>query len=160
MLLKQTQHVQPAFMQAHMQSQQAWIISQHALSPLVQVMQTPSLVMAHSHLHMAMLHMQIIMPFIMQPRLHMPPAIILHMFCNVAADISSSHAQVIFMPPAHFSIFSVHRGTIHIPIPGIIPGMPGIWPICIAPGVPIAPIIVGRSNIIILDIAELLFCGR
>jgi hypothetical protein len=156
MLLKQTQHMQPAFMQAHMQSQQAWIISQHALSPLVHVMQTPSLVMVHSHLHMAMLHMHIIMPFIMQHRLHMPPAIILHMFCKVAADISSSHVQVIFMPPAHFSILIVHRGTIHIPIPGIIPGMLAIWPICIAPGVPIAPIIVGRSSIIILDIAELL----
>ena len=126
MLLKQTQHVQPAFMQAHMQSQQASIISQHALSPLTHVMQTPSLVMVHSHLHMAMLHTLSIVPFIMQHRLHRPPAIILHMFCKVAADISSSHLQVIFMPPAHFSISIVHRGTTHIPIPGIIPGMPVI----------------------------------
>jgi hypothetical protein len=70
------QHVQPSFMQAHMQSQQAWIMSHMALSPLVHVMHTPSLVMLHSHLHMAMLHWHIIMPFIRQQRLIMPPAIV------------------------------------------------------------------------------------
>jgi hypothetical protein len=50
------QHMQPAFMQAHMQSQHAWIMSHMALSPQVQVIHTPSFVMLHSHLHMAMLH--------------------------------------------------------------------------------------------------------
>jgi hypothetical protein len=84
------------------------------LSPLVQVTHTPSLVSVHSQLHMLMLHWHIIMPFIMQQQLHMLPAIILHMCCNVAADISSSHLHVIFMPPAHFSIFISQRGTMHI----------------------------------------------
>jgi len=63
---------------------------------------------------MHMLHWHIIMPFIMQQTLHMLPAIILHICCKVAAAISSSHRQVIFMPPAHFSIFIVQRGTMHI----------------------------------------------
>lgn len=95
------------------------------------------------------------MPFIMQLMLHIPPAIIVQRFCNVAAAISSSQLQWIFMPPAHFSIFIVQRGTMHIPICDTIAGMPGIWPIGIAPGIPIPLIIVGRSNIIVLDIAEL-----
>ena len=74
------QHRQPAFMHMHMQSQQAWSISHIALSPQVQVMQRPSFVIVHSHLHMAMLHWHSIMPFIVQHMLTMPPAIILHMF--------------------------------------------------------------------------------
>lgn len=160
MLLKQTQQVQPAFMQAQMQSQQAWIISQQALSPLVQVMQMPSLVIVQSHLHMAMLHVQTIMPFITPQRLHMPPAIILHIFCKVAADISSSQEQVIFIPPAHFSIFIVHRGTMQMPMPGIIAGMPAACPMDMPPDIPIEAPIVGRSSIIMLDIAELLSRGR
>jgi hypothetical protein len=122
MLFMQTQHVQPAFIQPHTQSQQAWIMSQQAWSPLVQVKHTPSFVIAHSHLHMDMLHWHIIMPFIVQHMLSMPPAIILHMFCSVAADISSSHLQVIFIPPAHFSIFIVQRGTMHMP--GIVADIP------------------------------------
>jgi len=105
---------------------------------------------------MAMLHWHIIMPFIMQHMLIMPPAIILHMFCMVAADISSSHLQVSFIPPWHFSIFMVQRGTIHMPMPGIIAGIPDIWLIGIPPDIPIAPIIEGRSSIIILDILKLL----
>jgi hypothetical protein len=123
----QMQHMQPALTQAIMQSQQAWHMAQHSASPLVQVKQTPILVSVHSHLHMHMLHWHIIMPFIMQQQLHMLPAIILHMFCKVAAAISSSQVQVIFMPPAHFSIFMSQRGTMHI---CIIPGaMPGIMPV-------------------------------
>jgi hypothetical protein len=109
-----TQHMQPAFMQAIMQSQQAWHMAAQASSPLVQVMQTPCLVSVHSHLHIDMLHWHSIMPFIMQQQLHMLPAIILHMCCNVAAATSSSHVQVIFMPPLHFSIFMSQRGTMHI----------------------------------------------
>jgi hypothetical protein len=96
------------------------------------------------------------MPFIMQHMLIMPPIIILHMFCMVAADISSSQTHVIFMPPWHFSIFMVQRGTMHMPIPGIIEDIPDIWPIGIPPDIPIAPIIEGRSIIIILDISKLL----
>jgi hypothetical protein len=99
--------MQPAFMQAIMHSQQA-------SSPLVQVMQTLILVSVHSHLHIVIQHWQTIMPFIMQQQLHMVPAIILHMFCSVSAAISSSHVQVIFMPPLHFSMFIVQRGTMHI----------------------------------------------
>jgi hypothetical protein len=84
----------------------------------------------------------------MHEQLHRPPAIILHRFCSVAALISSSHVQVSFMPPAHFSNFIVQRGTIIIEgVAGAIDGMPpcGIEP------VPIEPII-ERSNIIVLDI--------
>jgi hypothetical protein len=75
-----TQHRQPAFMHFVMQSQQACTMSQHALSPLVQVRQTPSSVIVHSHLHIARLHWHIIMPFIMHEQQHMPSASILHMF--------------------------------------------------------------------------------
>jgi hypothetical protein len=112
--------MQPAFMQAAMQSQQAWHTAQHASSPLVQVMHTPIFVSVHSHLHMDMQHWHNVMPFIMQQQLHMLPAIILHMFCKVAAAISSSHVQVIFIPPLHFSIFIAQRGTMHI---CMVPGM-------------------------------------
>ena len=148
---KQTQHVQPAFTQAHTQSQHAWIMSQHALSPLVQVKHTPSLVIVQSHLHMHRLHWHIIMPFSVQHRLNIPPAIILHMFCSVAADVSSSHVQETFMPPAHFSTFIVQRGTMHMPC--IVADMPGIGPcIGIEPDMPIEPLVRLRSIIIALDI--------
>jgi hypothetical protein len=118
--------MQPAFMQAIMHSQQDWHMAAQSSSPLVQVMHTPILVSVHSHLHMQRLHWHIIMPFIMQQQLHMLPAIILHMFCKVAAATSSSQVQVIFMPPLHFSIFIVQRGTMHICMalgatPGILP---------------------------------------
>jgi hypothetical protein len=33
-------------------------------------------------------------------------------FCIMAQEVGSSQVQVIFMPPVHFSIFMVHRGTI------------------------------------------------
>jgi hypothetical protein len=60
-----TQQVQPAWSIVLRLSQQAWIISQQALSPLVQVMDMPSLVMSHLHIPMVRLQQQIIMPFIM-----------------------------------------------------------------------------------------------
>jgi hypothetical protein len=147
------QHMQPASRHFSMQSQQAWHMSQQALSPLVQVTQTPILVSLHSHLHMHMLHWQTCMPFIRQQQLHMPPASILHRFCSVAADVSSSHVQVIFMPPWHFSNFIVQRGTI------IMPGIAGAEAGIVAPGIePMVPIepIIERSNIIVLDIIVLL----
>lgn len=59
----------------------------------------------------------------------MPPAIMLHRFCSIAADILSSHVQMQRIPPDIFSILIVHRGTIIIPepmledIPGIMPGI-------------------------------------
>ena len=123
--------MQPAFMQALMQSQQAWSMSQQALSPLVQVMQQPSLVISHLHEHMAMLHWHMTMPFIMQQQLHMPLDSILQRFCSMQHDISSSHMQVIFMPFVHFSIFILQRGSMVMPPMGAciegIPGMLGIW---------------------------------
>ena len=42
----------------------------------------------------------------------MPPASMLHKFCIMLQAVLSSLEQVIFMPPAHFSNFSVQRGTI------------------------------------------------
>ena len=65
MLFIITQQVQPALSMQAMQSQQAWIISQHLASPLVQVMHTPSLVISHLHMPMVRLQQQTIMPFIM-----------------------------------------------------------------------------------------------
>lgn len=116
--------MQPAFMQAIMQSQQAWHMAQQSSSPLVQVKHTPIFVSVHSHLHIDMQQLQTIMPFIMQQQLHMLPAIILHMFCKVAAVMSSSQVQVILNPPLHFSIFIVQRGTMHICMaPGMLASM-------------------------------------
>jgi hypothetical protein len=145
--------MQPAFMQAIMHSQQAWHMAQQSSSPLVQVKQTPILTSVHSHLHIAIAQLHITMPFIMQQQLHMLPAIILHMFCKVAAATSSSQVQVIFIPPLHFSIFMVQRGTMHICMaPGAPMGMgvPGI-------GAPIEPIglIMLLSIIIMLAISKL-----
>lgn len=111
-------------------------------------MQTPSFVSVHLHMPIIRLHWHIIMPFIMQHMQHMPPAIILHMFCKVAAVTSSSQEHMIFTPPWHFSILISQRGTMHmLPMLGIMDGMPDIgWdPI-------MEPIIVERSNIIVLDI--------
>jgi hypothetical protein len=125
-----TQQVQPSFIMALTQSQQAWIMSQQPLSPLMQVMQTPSLVISHLHMPMVRLHMQTMVPFIMQQTLHFEPAIIEHRFCSMLQAILSSHTQVIFMPPVHFSILMVQRGII-MPVMagalvGIAPVMPGI----------------------------------
>ena len=47
-----TQQTQPASMQWAQQSQQAWHMSQQALSPEVQVNETPCLVSVHLQLHM------------------------------------------------------------------------------------------------------------
>ena len=122
-----------------MQSQQAWIIAQQAGSPLVQVMQTPSLVGSHLHMPIVMLQQHIIMPFIIMQQLHMPPAIIVQRFCIIVADIASSHLHVIFIPSVHFSILILHRGTIiHCGADGMPPVAPigpvAVWPI---PGIPI-----------------------
>jgi hypothetical protein len=63
-LFIRTQQVQPAFIMQLRQSQQAWIISQHLASPLVQVMQTPLSVVSQRHRPIVMLQQQTIMPFI------------------------------------------------------------------------------------------------
>jgi hypothetical protein len=140
MLFMQTQQVQPALHMAIMQSQQAWIIAQQAGSPLVQVMQTPSSVSSHLHMPIIMLQQQTIMPFIIMQQLHMPPAIIVHRFCIMVAVVLSSDVHMIFIPPVHFSIFMVQRGTI------IICGVVGM---VAAP--PIVPDIIGFIPVIMLD---------
>ena len=106
------QQVQPHFIMQAMQSQQAWIISQHLASPLVQVMQTPLGVISHLHRPIVMLQQHTIMPLWTQQQLTMPPASIVQRFCIMLHPIWSGQAQVIFMPPAHFSNFMVQRGTI------------------------------------------------
>jgi hypothetical protein len=119
-----TQQVQPASIIPAMQSQQARIMAQQASSPLVQVMQTPSAVISHLQRPMTRLQQQATMPFISMQQLQRPPAIIVQRFCSVAAAVGSSAAQVIFMPPGHFSMRTVQRGTIIMFIPAGIAGVP------------------------------------
>jgi hypothetical protein len=66
------------------------------------------------------LQQQIICPFRIMQQVHMPPANVEHRFCTMAAVVLSSHLQKIFMPPSHFSILNVQRGTISqfVPIIG------------------------------------------
>jgi hypothetical protein len=117
-----------------MQSQQPWIISQHALSPLTQVTQTPSAVISHLHIPIVRLQQQTMAPFIVQATLHLEFAIIEHRFCSMLQAILSSQLQVIFMPPVHFSIFMVQRGIIMPLMAGFIEGI-------VAPMLDIIPVI-------------------
>jgi hypothetical protein len=110
------QQVQPSFIMVAMQSQQAWIISMHLGSPLVQVQVMPLSVISHLHMPIVRLQQQTIIPFIIMQQLHMPPAIMLHRFCIMLHAIWSSQTQLIFMPPCTFSNFIVQRGI-------IMPGM-------------------------------------
>jgi len=145
------QQVQPAFMQAVRQSQQPWIISQHALSPLVQVITQPSFVISTLHAPIVRLQQQTIIPFIMQHTLHIPPAIMVQRFCIMAQAVGSSQVQVIFIPPATFSTFMAQRGTITM---FGIPGVAGV-PIGIPAAIPVIPI-AARSIIIALAMNSLL----
>jgi hypothetical protein len=147
-----TQQVQPSLSMQAMQSQHAWIISQHFGSPLVQVMQTPSLVDSHLHMPMVRLQEQTIIPFIIMQQLHMPPASIVQRFCTMLLAILSSQEQVIFMPPVHFSIFMVQRGTIIQFTAGIPLGAP-ITGVPIA-GMPIPCIPIPVRSIIMRDIGK------
>jgi len=119
-----TQQVQPSFIMQAIASQQDWIISMHLESPLVQVIMTPSFVMSHLHIPIIRLQQQTIMPFIMTQQLHMPPASIVHRFCIMPQAALSAAVQVIFMPPVHFSILIVHRGTIIQLAAGIVGAVP------------------------------------
>jgi hypothetical protein len=141
------QQVQPAFIIVAMQSQQAWIISQHLASPLVQVMTQPSAVISHLHMPMVRLQQQTIMPFIIMQQLHMPPASIVHRFCIMLQAILSVQEQLTFMPPVHFSNFMVQRGTIIMFMPV---GMPAGIPV--APVPPIIPVIMAARSIIIVPV--------
>lgn len=107
-----TQQVQPHASMQLMQSQQAWIILQHSSSPDVQVTQQPSFVISQRHMPIVKLQVHTTMPFHMQQHEHMPPWSIMQRFCIMLQAIGSSHEQVIFIPPVHFSIFIVQRGTI------------------------------------------------
>jgi hypothetical protein len=103
-----TQQVQPSLSMQAMQSQHAWIISQ-------------------VHMPIVRLQQQTIIPFIIMQQLHMPPASIRHRFWTMPHATLSSQEQTIFMPPVHFSIFSVQRGTINqLGAAGIAVGAPGI----------------------------------
>jgi hypothetical protein len=113
------QQVHPALAMQLRQSQQAWIISPHLASPLVQVMHTPLAVISQWHMPMVKLQQQVIIPFIIMQQLTMPPCNIMHRFCIMLQAIGSSHEQVIFIPPWHFSNFMWHRGTI-IQLAGIV----------------------------------------
>jgi hypothetical protein len=107
-----TQQTQPAWQQAARQSQQPWIILQHSASPDVQVMHTPLGVDSHLQTHMVMLQQQTTMPFMVQQQDTMPPASMEQSCCIMPHAAASSQTQVIFIPPLHFSIFMVQRGTI------------------------------------------------
>jgi hypothetical protein len=74
-------------------SQQACSISQHFSSPLVQVMQQPSLVASQVQLPQQRLTVHTAMPFQVQQQLHKPPASILQRFCTVAVALASSQWQ-------------------------------------------------------------------
>jgi hypothetical protein len=118
------QQVQPAFIMALQQSQHAWIIAAHSLSPLVQVKQTPFSVVSHLHRPITRLQQQASMPFIIMQQLHMPPAILVQRSWSMPAEVVSSQVHVTFIPPGHFSIFIVHRGTILMLVqPGLIAGV-------------------------------------
>lgn len=68
-------------------------MSQHLLSPLVQVMQTPSLVASHLQEPMMKLQQHTIMPLKVQQQLEAPPASIVQRFCNMLVATLSSHTQ-------------------------------------------------------------------
>ena len=134
------QQVQPAFMHAATQSQQPWIMAQQAASPLVQVTQQPSFVISTLQAPIVRLQQQTVIPFIMQHMLHIPPAIMVQRFCIMAQAAASSHTQVIFIPPVHFSTFIVQRGTMT---------MFGVAAIGVPAGIPVLiPAIAVRSIII------------
>jgi hypothetical protein len=142
MLFIMRQQVQPAFISAAQHSQQAWIIAQQLLSPLVQVMQTPSSVGSHLHIPIIRLQVQTATPFIIMQQEHIPPASMVHRFWSMPAETLSSHEQVIFMPPLHFSIVIVQRGTIIMFVPpgsvAGVPNMPAPKPAGFIPATPIA----------------------
>jgi hypothetical protein len=149
------QQVQPAFIMAEQHSQHAWIMAAHALSPLVQVTVHPSAVVSHLHMPITRLQQQAIIPFIIMQHEHIPPAIMVQRFCIMVRDTSSSHLQVIFMPPGHFSIVMVHRGTIIMFAPaGIIDGPPAMPAPVPMPGMPDIPI--AERSIIIMVVIVIL----
>lgn len=109
-------------MQQAIESQQACRISQHALSPLMQVMQQPFSVYSQVQMPQARLCWQMVIPFSVQQQLQRLPASILHRFCSVPQATSSSQMQLSLKPPLHFSAVISQRGTTHQLAPGVKPG--------------------------------------
>jgi hypothetical protein len=156
------QQVMPGIIIAFMQSQQAWIIFSQLLSPEVQVIMQPMSIISILHMPIIpILQQQHIMPFIMVQQETVPPAIMLQRFCIIMAAVLSSHMQVIFIPPGHFSIFIVHLGIIMLgmlpasePIPmRPIIGMP-IMGIPIMPPMFPIPMLIIRSLVIVMFITS------
>ncbi|WP_406697410.1 hypothetical protein V5E97_00990 [Singulisphaera sp. Ch08] len=143
-----TQQVQPASIMVAQQSQQAWIMAQQSLSPLVQVMQQPSSVISHLHMPIMRLQQQTIMPFIIIQQEHMPPASIVQRFCIMLQAILSSQVQVIFMPPGHFSKTILHRDIIIMFMPVGIAEGPLIIPAPM-PGMPVVGAVIPIRSIIL-----------
>ena len=146
MLFIITQQVQLSLSIQAMQSQQACIISQHLASPLVQVRTQPLSVISHLHMPIVRLQQQTIMPFIIMQQLHMLPANMVKRFCIMLQAMASSHEQVIFMPPVHFSILIVQRGAI---IQFVVEGIDPVVPIGVAMPVAPMPVMLARSIIIV-----------
>lgn len=103
-----TQHMQPAFIIAIIQSQQAWIILQQSASPLVQVIFTPPSIISHLVAPIIMQQDIMGMPFIIIMQEHIAPGIIMAMLCIISAAILSSHLHAMHMPPSMRSILMVH----------------------------------------------------
>jgi hypothetical protein len=139
-------------------SQQAWTIAQHALSPLLQVMQQPSAVYSHLQMQQVRLHWQTVRPFRVAQHEQSPPASALQRFCSVAQATSSSHVQWILNPSLHFSNRSLQRGTTHQPGAGAPVARPA------GEGAtaefPAAPKNRPLSKTIVLDIESTPFKGR
>lgn len=116
-----------------------------ALSPVVQVSDMPLSDISHLHMPMVKLQQQTTQPFMTMQQLHMPPAMAEQSCCIMLAAVGSSQVQVIFMPPVHFSILKVQRGTIiQLALGGMLPGMVGagmLWLGIPGIGIPIRSII-------------------
>jgi hypothetical protein len=133
-----------------MQLQQACNMSQHILSPLVHVTQTPVSVISHLHMPMVRLQVHMAMPFIIMQQLTMPPAIIEQRFCIMVQAALSSQVQVIFIPPLQVSTFMVQRGIMsHCAPVGMLIGM-------VMPELPIAGMFIPVRSIIMLVTEALL----
>jgi hypothetical protein len=139
------QQTQPDFSIVERQSQQDWIISMQGLSPVVQVSVMPLSDISHLHMPIVRLQQLTTQPFMTMQQLHMPPDMAEQSCCIMLAAMGSSQVQVIFMPPVHFSILNVQRGTIiQLGVDGMLPGMVGVgmpWPVIPGIGIPIRSII-------------------
>jgi hypothetical protein len=124
-------------------------MAQHWASPLVQVIEQPSLVISHLHMPIVMLQQPTIRPFIIMQQEHMPVASMLQRLCMTERLMASSQLHIIFRPPLHFSTLIVHLGTIIIDVGAIVAGvlMPGM-PV----PMPIPVIMPAVRSIIIVDI--------